>query len=219
MHNSEDIINKLISFQKVDKFSESAWEKRGLNPSSYEMCTYLQQFFNDCAAELINAIRSESSSRMLKSVLKNNLRRLNKFEYDTEEREFICDLFDQLQKIVNVEFSDNLNGWLYGRAFNILHKLGDLFNRPGSVEVQLEPCSQCEVELETHIFQKEEGIDNAGWMIVRCQNCKELNLLSLEGGIKRVKFVNYELIETLSEQKYNYEQALIRLEQIRTYRK
>lgn len=46
-------LEKLQSFKKLDKFSESAWSKRGLNPSDSELCLKLEQLFNQCADVLI----------------------------------------------------------------------------------------------------------------------------------------------------------------------
>ena len=106
-------LDKLNHFRKKDKFSVSAWEERGLNPSDNEVCNKLQNLFNECADNLIEAINSDPNTKQLKSILKKWLESIDSSHYDTEEREFICDYFDPLSKIISVDFKNNLNNWLY----------------------------------------------------------------------------------------------------------
>ena len=68
-------------------------------------------------------------------------------------------------------------------------------------------------------MRREIGIPEYGWYLVKFKNCKELNLLSCGADIKEIKFGNYEYVETLNKNEYTYEQALIRLEQIKIFRK
>src|SRR5688572_20734921 len=116
MNDRKQAINKLITFRKLDKFSTSAWNDRGLNPSGSEMCDHLENLFNECADNLIIATNSNAPPRQLKKLLKNGLSNFRSFDYDTEEREFICDYFFQLSNIVEVDFKDHLNSWLYGKV-------------------------------------------------------------------------------------------------------
>jgi len=220
MSDKQTILDKLNAFRERDKFSTSAWEERGLNPSDSEMCNRLQNLFNDCADDLIEASNSDFKPRQLKSILKSWLDSVNSSDYDTEEREFICDYFDQLSKIVSVDFKDNLNSWLYGKVLNTLIKVTSFFKRQDKiVETLSKDCTQCGSKLETYITRKEEGIPDYSWTIIQCNNCNEFNLLSTGPNIKEYRFGNYKSIEQLPKTEYTEEQANARLEQIKYFRK
>jgi hypothetical protein len=220
MSDKQRILDKLKAFKKLDKFSTSAWEKRGLIPSDSEMCNRLQNLFNDCADNLIEATNSDFKSKQLKSILKSWLYSVNSSDYDTEEREFICDYFDQLSKIVSVDFKDNLNSWLYGKLLNALFKVTSFFKGQDKiVETLSQDCTQCSSKLETFITRKEEGIPDYSWTIIQCNNCNEFNLLSIRPNVKELRFGNYKLIEQLPKAEYTEERANVRLEQIKYFRK
>ena len=213
-----DKIDALITFIQTDKFSSRAWEKRGLNPSDNEMCKFLQDTFNNIGEELKSALVADKKCNSLKSILKAGLKLFTKSDYDTEEKELICDTFNTLAKIVNVDFASTLNKWLYGPQLSSLFKIGKIFNPEKIVYTLQQPCVKCRTELETHIKKIKEGIPDTNWFVVKCNNCKELNLLTLEPNIGELKFGNYELVENLFKQDYTYEQAQMRLEQIKLYR-
>lgn len=107
-------IDELFAFKERDKFSANAWDKRGLIPSDDELCKKLTVLFNSCTDNLINAVNQNYTDKKLKAILKTELSHFNKFDYDTEEREFICDLFLELATIVNITFNDALSIWMYG---------------------------------------------------------------------------------------------------------
>lgn len=220
MTDKQTTLDKLNAFRKLDKFSTSAWEKRGLNPSDSEICNKLQNLFNDCADNLIEATNSDFKPRQLKSILKSWLDSVNSSDYDTEEREFICDYFDQLSKIVSVDFKDNLNSWLYGKVLNTLFKVTSFFKAKDKIiETLSQDCTKCGSKLETFIMRKEEGIPDYNWTIIQCNNCNEFNLLSTGPNIKELRFGNYKSIEQLPKTEYTEEQANVRLEQIKFFRK
>ena len=123
MKTEHSQVDNLLLFKQRDKFSLSAWNDRGLNPSGVELCDQLTKLFNSSANNLIKAINNRYSGKQLKSVLKSELDNFNNLDYDTEEKEFICDLFHELTTIVNVDFNDSLNKWLYGSNFTSLMKI------------------------------------------------------------------------------------------------
>jgi hypothetical protein len=220
MTEKQTTLDKLNTFRKRDKFSTYAWEERGLNPSDSEMCNRLQKLFNDCADNLIEAINADFKPRQLKSILKNSLDSVNSSDYDTEEREFICDYYYQLSKIVSVDFKDNLNNWLYGKVLNTLFKVTSFFKGQDKiVETLSQDCTQCGSKLETFITRKEKGIPDNNWTIIQCNNCNEFNLLSTGPNIKELRFGNYKSIEQLLRTEYTEKQAIARLEQIKFFRK
>jgi len=212
-------VNKLLLFKQRDKFSQSAWNDRGLNPSSTELCIQLTQLFDLCADELIKAVNNNNSNRQLKSVLKAGLKNFNKLDYDTEEKEFICDLFHELAIIINVDFNENLNKWLYGSVLTTLMKIQKALKPEKIVQTIKQPCTKCGTQLETHILRKEEGIPETSWFVAKCNNCGELNLISPGPNAKQTRFGNYQWVDTLRMDEYTYDQALTRLEQIKFFRK
>jgi hypothetical protein len=94
------------------------------------------------------------------------------------------------------------------------------FLRPEKIiDILKVPCANCQTQLETLILSKEKGIPETSWTIVKCKNCSELNLLSNGPDVKEVRFGNYELVEYLRMDEFTREQALVRLEQIKHFRK
>ncbi len=219
MQTEQNQVDKLLLFKQRDKFSQSAWNDRGLNPSSTELCTQLTQLFDLCTDNLVKAINGKYSNRQLKSVLKSGLNNFKSLDYDTEEKEFICDLFHELASIVNVDFNENLNKWLYGSVLTTLMKIQKVLMPEKIVKTLKQPCTKCETELETFIQRLEEGIPETSWFVVKCNNCGELNLVSPGLDVKEIRFGNSQWIETLYKDEYTYEQALTRLEQIKMFRR
>ena len=104
MTDNQIVLEKLKIFRNLNKFSDSAWQERGLNPSATEMSNRLEKLFDECTDDLIEAVTKSFSSRQLKIILKIKLENINSSDYDTEEREFICDYFNQLSNIVSFDF-------------------------------------------------------------------------------------------------------------------
>ena len=219
MQTDQEKINTLIEFKERDKFSPQAWEERGLNPSSDDMCEFFISFFNWCADQLIEMIKSQNSTKQLNSLLKKALTSLDKSHYDTEEKEFICDLFHELASVVNVDFNDLLNKWLYGSALTALMKIQKTLRPEKIVETVRQLCTKCGVQLETFILKKEKGIVGTSWLVAKCDNCGELNLLSHGPDVKETRFGKYQWVEMLYMEDYSYEEALTRLEQMKVFRK
>ena len=87
------------------------------------------------------------------------------------------------------------------------------------IETLSQKCEKCQINLDTEILKKEEGIPDFSWYIVQCQSCKEYSLNSIGPDVKEVRFVNYTLVEQLSKEEFTEVQAKVRLEQIRHFRK
>jgi type I site-specific restriction-modification system R (restriction) subunit len=87
-------IDQLKYLLEKNKFSYSEWEKRGLNPSASELCEYLENNLNSCLNSLIDKTENNASQKELKKTLSLNLRSLNKSNLDTEEKEFVCDYYN-----------------------------------------------------------------------------------------------------------------------------
>ncbi len=219
MSPEQSKLEQLKAFMQRDKFSDQAWNNRGLNPSDPEISSTLKLLLDECAGSLIEAINTNANDKQIKTILKSHLSNINKQEYDTEEKEFICDLFNELTQIINIDFKDNLNKWLYGSAISTLLKLQSTLNPKRVLETIHQTCPTCNAAIDTFIMRKEEGIPDYSWIIVQCDNCKDYTIISYGPNIKETKSGNYKLIEQLPKDQFTQEQAEIRLEQIRYFRK
>jgi hypothetical protein len=213
-------IDQLKYLLEKNKFSYSEWEKRGLNSSSSELCEYLENNLNSCLKSLIDKTENNASQKELKKALSLNLRSLNKSNLDTEEKEFVCDYYNDFSKIVEVDFKSELNNWLYGTLLNLLIKITELIKgKEKIIETLVQNCTKCNSKLETFILEKNEEILDSGFFIVRCKSCREYNLIEKGSNIKRLRFGEYELTEQLAKKDYDLEGAKIRLKQIQFFRK
>jgi len=219
MTSAQNKIEQLTAFKQREKFSYQAWNDRGLNPSSTEISSRLTQLFNVCADALIEAVHSNKSDKQLKSVLKSQLYKFDKTAYDTEEKDFICELFYELTQILSIDFADNLNKWLYGSTLNALMKIQAALNPKKVLATIQQICPTCGGQLDTFIMRKEDGIPDYSWMIVQCKSCKDFSIVSVGPNVKETRFGNYQLVEQLPKSEFTREEAEIRLEQIRLFRK
>lgn len=212
--------DELHRFLEKDKFSDSIWESRGLNPSSSELCQKMNELLNNCCLELIELSKKGATNKALKKELQNGLSTFNKADYDTEEKEFICDYFLELSQIVDVNFKDELNKWLYGSLLNGMLKVASIFKgSPNVLETLSQDCTNCNAKLETFITKKEDGIPDFAFDIVKCSSCGEFNMIDKGPNIHSLIFGEYQLVEQLQKSEYSEEQAKARLEQIRYWRK
>ncbi|MBK6834668.1 MAG: DUF4844 domain-containing protein [Bacteroidetes bacterium] len=123
---NEDVIKLLMEFIAKDKFADTIWNSRGLIPSDKSVSDKLQNFFNEVANKLVDALNSGNNPEQLTGILKSNLLSLNSIDYDTEEREFICEYIVQLSQITNSTVNEIVIEWMYGPEIAKLMK-----NAPG----------------------------------------------------------------------------------------
>jgi hypothetical protein len=219
MTTTPSTIDKLAQFQERDLFSAAAWSARGLNPSGDHLCQELNIFFRSFAEALATALTAGQSKRQVKALFISAFGQLDKNRYDREEKEFIADLFAELAAIVNVDIRYQLNRWLYDAILAVLLALTRLIKPERVVKTLQQPCRQCGTSLETQVLRKDNDIPDYQWLVARCNHCGELNLLSLEPGIRKLHFNNYQRVDVLLKTDYTQEQAQIRLEQIKYFRK
>lgn len=209
------ILEKLEEFKTRNKFSADKWEERGIIPSGEDICSVLQQKFDTVSSSLINALNNDKPAKNLKAILKKGLNYFKIEDYDTEEKEFIGDLFFELAGILQIEdFGKALDRWLYGE---ILKKQKPI-SREDAREIRSQPCTKCGVLLETYATELDDKIPETNWLIGLCNNCKEPNLLRPGGGIKALTAGNYIIIGSPHMQDYTLEQANEMLEQMKNFK-
>lgn len=220
MRDKRPILTALSNFRAKDKFSYNEFQERGLNPSDPDKCNDMQLIVNDCTDEIIAGIANDLSKRELTKIFRNHLHAVNKFHYDTGEREYLCDRLYDLSMIVDADIKHDLNSWQYGSVFNTLMRITNFLRGAGKVvEVRQQKCTACDTMLKTSIMGRQEGIPDYHWHIIRCGGCREYNLSSIGPGVNRYRSENYQLVEQLPKANYSEEEAHVRLEQIKYFRK
>jgi hypothetical protein len=112
--NTTEKIDRLIQFKNRDKFSDEAWGKRGLIPSDEEVCGKLRPIFANASQKIIAALQEDLPATQLHALLKAQLNDVDRYEFDTEEMEFIGDLFYEIASILEIDFGNALQEWAYG---------------------------------------------------------------------------------------------------------
>ncbi len=206
-----DLIKKLNEFIEENKFSNTVYAARGLNPSPKELTEYLESFFNEVAKSLLELAKDLEKKdrefvheRFLKSIIDDDT--LERNEYDTEDAELIADYYAKLGEMLNVNIEKELNIWVYGF-------LPEPYNN-SDFKIIINKCSNCNNSLETKIWES-EGIPDFGYLIFKCNNCKNIDMMEFGPNIKRVNFVNYEMIIHLSKKTHTYDSAYIKLQEYR----
>lgn len=113
INDQASMLEKLIAFREKDKFSDEAWNERGLNPSTRELSDSLQQVFNECANGLIHSIKENEDKSVLSSWISVYLNKIDPFDLDTEETEFVVDLMFELSQVVDVNIESIVDEWIY----------------------------------------------------------------------------------------------------------
>jgi hypothetical protein len=212
MEFTQETIEKLTNLRARKKFTDSDWEKRGLNPSDSEKVNEMIRLTDMCLDELLAMIKSNPTEKQVREVLINGLDRFKTSYYDTEEKEFISDEFHKIGSIVGLDISENLDEWLYGKALSTSIR----FNKKKEVIVETKSveCSKCKSILNVQITETKPNAHNY-WIIGQCNQCGEYNLLSTGENASKMKFENFALIKTLKTVENSEEQARNKLEEIK----
>jgi phage FluMu protein Com len=216
--------NKILALEKIkskEKFSSEEWENRGLNPSENSLCIKLENSFNDLLTNLISANNTKKSDTEIENIFEHYFKEIKSDELDTEEREFVVDYFAEIAKILNItSINEELNFWTYGiEAYDYEEaekKASEkiLAEERKRHEILSIECPKCKTQLETFILERDNDIPSFEFDIIKCVKCSELNILDKGCGIKRYRFLNYELIEELAKEQYDLPKALQRLKEL-----
>ena len=108
------IVAELEKFIGTPKFSADRWKASLVNPSSDQMCQRMESLVNDVARQVQLLAQAGATPSKIKAAIASSLRATSTLEFDTEEREFICDEIERLARIAHVKVGNILNRWLYG---------------------------------------------------------------------------------------------------------
>ncbi|WP_165698025.1 DUF4844 domain-containing protein [Flavobacterium nackdongense] len=217
--------NWVLELEKLkikEKFSVEEWENRGLNPSEKSLCVTLEKSFNDLLTNLISASNTKKSDKEIENLFEHYFNKIKTDELDTEESEFVVDYFDEIAKIFNIpNINEKLNIWTYGIE-DYDHEKAEkedservLAEERKRHEIISTECTNCKTQLKTFILERDNSFPSFEIDIIKCVKCSELNLLDKGAGIKRYRFLDYELLEELPKEEYDLAKALKRLKQLK----
>ncbi|OIV42073.1 DUF4844 domain-containing protein [Flavobacterium johnsoniae] len=193
-----------------------------MNPSEKSLCIELENSFNDLLTNLISANSTKKSDKEIEKIFERYFKEIKSEELDTEEMEFVADYFDEIGKILNIQsINKKLNLWTYGIEDydheEAVKKASEkiLAEERKRYEILFIECQKCKTQLETFILERDNDIPSFEFDIIKCVKCSELNIFDKGCGIKRYRFLNYELIEELPKDQYDLPKALQRLEQLK----
>ena len=165
-----------------------------------------------CLDGLLRDLKSGETQEQVRKTLIEGLEKFRASDYDTEEREFIVDEFHEIASILGLDISDDLNRWLYGKVLGAL--LGQKKQTEEIIDVRAVNCSQCKSTLILKMVGKKPGVSSY-WIIGRCVQCSEYNLLSSGEDFGTLKIENFTMVESFKMKDKSEEQAKNRLEQIK----
>lgn len=215
MKINQETIDRLVRLRARRKYTDSDWEKRGLQPSATEVVDELIKLTDQCLDELLVVVQSNPSKQRVRSTLVAGLKRFKRNNFDTEEREFICDEIQKISKVVGVNISNDLNNWLYGIILGSIIRL--IRKKEEIVDVKMLPCTKCELPLTIKVNSIRPGVPGF-WIIGQCDQCDEYNLLETGENVGDSSFENFTSIEIFSSSDTTIEQVKTRLDQIRYFR-
>lgn len=139
--------------------------------------------------------------------LQNSIKNFDKYDLDSEEKELVVDYFFEISRLMNIDINESLSFWLYGFDPDEIPKIKPL----SILETIKNSCTSCKASLKVEIFKKRRNVP-ALWLIVQCNNCDELNLLSIPAEIDRFKSHNFFVLELLKQNEYTLEEVNRKLE-------
>ncbi|MDF2454078.1 MAG: hypothetical protein K0R51_71 [Cytophagaceae bacterium] len=98
---SEEMKDSLNIFLKTDHFSDQEWDQRGLIPSSQAVENEMNSALQDAVKEVLEQEQDLTENRV-KQILIKQLKQ-KETRLDTEEREYLSDLFFELADILKVD--------------------------------------------------------------------------------------------------------------------
>lgn len=97
--------DSLLAFAEEDHFSDDQWEQRGLIPSPREVENKMNASLQDAIVEIME--QDDLTENRVKGILVKRLKE-NLGNLDTEEREFITDVFFELAEVLKVDIKSEL---------------------------------------------------------------------------------------------------------------
>lgn len=222
MTDKEILIGKLQTFKK---YGFQTWLTfYELDFESYKAVTC------DCIDELIEGVNNDCSNRELKRIMKPYIAYLRNLHIgETEEREYIAEVYYDISLIISVDIAFSLNRVIYGWTLTALttnpfekkKKWIDIVNITKKI---VNPCKKCNYKMTTNIidYPKMEG-DNEQRVvdmhaIINCKVCGQMDLVFITEDGDLAQSFDYYIREELPEE-WTVERATQRMEQLKVWGK
>jgi len=215
MEINQETIERLSKLREKKKFTDSGWEKRGLNPSDTDKVNEMISLTDTCLDELLVDLKSNATEKQLRKTLTKGLKRFKASYYDTDEKEYISDEFHNIGSILGLDVADSLNDWLYGKVLGTI--IGLTKKKEVIIDTKSFDCTKCKLALIVKIKSKRQGVPSY-WFIAKCNQCGEYNLLSSGENTTEFTFENFTSVENFYGGNNTEEHAKTRLEQLRYFK-
>lgn len=107
---------RLSQLLTKDKFIEGNTIYTGVQDNALRI--QLQKLIDKSINEFITATQENASIETLQDMISIGLSRFNPYDLDTEERERVCEYYEEIKDAINMESSGGvINKWLYGFDF------------------------------------------------------------------------------------------------------
>ena len=83
------------------------------------------------------------------------------------------------------------------------------------LNTRTQQCVQCNASMYVHTLPQNPNATGDYWLVIRCQRCSGLNLLSLGPVVGGFGLDNCDFEVRLPTKEYTLEQALVKVEQMR----
>jgi Domain of unknown function (DUF4844) len=216
--SKEQIILELEQLISKNSFSSEVLHSTEIWQHNPELIDYIYSKMNSCTNELLKAVYNNASPAKLKKILRKHLYSFRRIDYDTEDAEFITECFELLAHIIGVRFGSTLTRWLYGYVIWTLVALSKVFRKQKIISQKTTNCTSCQSAFTIQVTQT--GSDReSDWIVGKCAKCNEFSLWETIANARRTNYETFIPVEYLSKKDYTEEQANIRLEQLKYWRK
>lgn len=181
-------LNQLDSLLKINKFDDKAFDDRGLIPSDNQLGIKMNSLLNECLIDVLKSSNYGKKPINISKILDKGLRRFKRNEFDTEEKEFIADEFTEISYILNVDYNENINKWVYGKLFYTISN--HFSNKESEVKDTIfKCCINCQDTIKLGVTSYKESIPEK-WVIIKCKKCITSNAIKLAKNIEGISFIN-----------------------------
>jgi len=202
-----EAIEKLETLRKQEKFTDKHWGERGLIPSSAEVVNAMIDLTNKSLDALLADLRAGKGDSDIRNTLLKGLHQFKADDYDTEEREFIGDVFYEIGKALNMPMEKALDIWMYGLEF--------VQSKPKPVITSTSyPCTSCATPL-TVVVTAIKPDTPISWIVATCNNCNAYNFLKKESNIGAFTTENFVAKKFLRSTNYTEAEARKVFEEMR----
>lgn len=215
----EEIIERLTKYRQKEKIISSRWGFFDFEELDKEVCLSIEKTINDFTDAMIDLVNKHANTREIKKEIKKRLSVIKKKPFIQNEPYITSECLKQVCRILSVNFDNTLERWGFGWNVFFLYKVKRAIGRFGVKEIKQYICCNCDFLLEVIVYRRTSEFIEPCYDIIRCKLCKEFNLVDEIPNFKVAGLTGMAWIEQLPKKDYTYEEALVRLEQLRFFRK